>query len=40
MKRQKEFIDEEISDSKEYFENFEKNTFDNPETEDIRETAG
>lgn len=39
MKRQKEFIDEEKSDSKEYFENFEKNTFDNPETEDIRETA-
>ena len=39
MKKQKESVDKEKDDSKEYFENFEKNTFDNPETEDVEETV-
>jgi len=39
MKKQKESVDKEKDDSKEYFDNFEKNTFDNPETEDVEETV-
>ena len=39
MKKQKESVDKERDDSKEYFANFEKNTFDIKETEDIEETV-
>lgn len=39
MKVQKESVDKEKSDSKEYFETFEKNTFDIAETEDVEETV-
>lgn len=39
MKKQKEAVDREKDDSKEFFNNFEKNTFDNPETEDVEETV-
>lgn len=39
MKVQKESVDKEKSDSKEYFEAFEKNTFDITETEDVEETV-
>ena len=39
MKAQKESVDKEKSDSREYFESFEKNTFDIAETEDVEETA-
>lgn len=39
MKKQKESVDKEKDDSKEYFDAFEKNTFDNPETEDVEETV-
>ncbi len=39
MKAQKESVDKEKSDSKEYFESFEKNTFDITETEDVEETV-
>lgn len=39
MKKQKESVDKEKDDSKEYFESFEKNTFDIAETEDVEETV-
>ncbi len=39
MTKQKESVDKEKDDSKEYFDNFEKNTFDNPETDDVEETV-
>jgi len=39
MKKQLLAVDKEKVDSKEYFDNFEKNTFDNPETDDVVETA-
>jgi hypothetical protein len=39
MKKQKESVDKERDDSKEYFESFEKNTFDDKETEDVEETV-
>lgn len=39
MKKQKAAVDAEVADLKEYFESFEKNTFDDPETEDVIETA-
>lgn len=39
MKKQKEAIDKEREDSKQYFDSFERNTFDNPETEDVEETV-
>lgn len=39
MKKQKEAVDKEKDDSKQYFDSFERNTFDNPETEDVEETV-
>lgn len=39
MKKQKEAVDKEQDDSKEFFNSFEKNTFDDPETEDVEETV-
>lgn len=39
MKVQKESVDKEKNDSREYFETFEKNTFDIAETEDVEETV-
>lgn len=39
MKKQKLAIDKDITDAKDYFENFEKNTFDLTETDDVVETA-
>jgi len=39
MKVQKESVDKEKNDSKEFFESFEKNTFDIAETEDVEETV-
>lgn len=39
MKKQKESVDKDKDDSKEFFDSFEKNTFDNPETEDVVETV-
>ena len=39
MKKQKESVDKEKDDSREFFENFEKNTFDDPETDDVDETV-
>lgn len=39
MKKQKEIVDKDMIDNKEYFDSFEKNTFDDPETEDVEETV-
>lgn len=39
MKKQKESVDKEKDDNKQYFESFEKNTFDNAETDDVEETV-
>lgn len=39
MKKQKESVDKDKDDNKQYFETFEKNTFDNAETEDVEETV-
>ena len=39
MKKQKEAVDKEQDDSKEFFNSFEKNTFDDPETDDVEETV-
>jgi len=40
MKKQLNAVNNEKKDGKEYFDSFEKNTFDDPETEDVVETAG
>lgn len=39
FKKQKENADREKTELKEFFDQFEKNTFDNPETEDSQETV-
>ena len=39
MKKQKEAVDKEKEDSKQYFDSFERNTFDDPNTEDVEETV-
>ena len=39
FKKQKESIDKDKDDSKAYFNSFEHNTFDNPETQDVEETV-
>lgn len=39
FKKQKSAIDKDKDDSKQYFDSFEKNTFDNTETEDVEETV-
>lgn len=39
MKAQKESVDKEKSDSRDYFDSFERNTFDVAETEDVEETV-
>lgn len=39
MKKQKESVDKEKDDNRQYFESFEKNTFDNTETDDVEETV-
>lgn len=39
MKSQKEAVDKDRSDSKEFFETFAKNTFDDADTEDVEETV-
>lgn len=38
LKKEKEAVDKDRVDSKEYFDSFEKNTFDRPETDDVEET--
>lgn len=39
MKKHKESVDRERNDNKEFFDTFEKNTFDDPATEDVIETV-
>lgn len=39
MKKQKESVDKDRDDNRQYFETFEKNTFDIAETEDVEETV-
>lgn len=39
MKKQKESVDKEKEDNKLYFDTFEKNTFDDAETDDVEETV-
>ena len=39
MKKQKESVDKEEEDTRKFFEDFENNTFNDPETEDVDETV-